>query len=499
MRRGDYRQPEFLDYFVGREVELGRLENSLDRASECPGRLLVLCGESGVGKSRLAKEFSTRAAARDARVFWARWNARGTRHLSVFRVNARSDNTEVATLEVTLTEGDILGAGTRLREFARDLIAAIPRDSQSASAAVSHDARRRDSGTHSLVLIFDDLRTSDKLSFPLLRTLARELLETPSMILAVYDDAEVFGIQEFAEALGAIVAPADRITLRHLTEAEVARVVAHAVGRVAEPDALAAVYRITQGDPGAVKRVLPMLRTRENERLAKHAQERSAAQPMTELEAKSTPDNRTRRLIAREADYWTLVFGSRLLRLRHVKGLTYLSHLLLNPGQYFHVLDLVALEQMRAGQIAIDRNLNSDSMRQMLAGLRHDSGPVLDHQARLAYARRLRELTEELEHASQCNDAGAIERLREEQAFLMRELTQSSGLGGRSRSTNSPAERARVSVTHAIRSVIRKVRTQDADLAHHLSIAVRTGMFCSYVPDHPTEQPWQGTLEATSS
>lgn len=499
MRRGDYRQPEFLDYFVGREVELGLLENALDGAFLQPARLVLLSGEPGVGKSRLAREFSTRAEARGACVFWARWNTRGTRRLGIFGSDSRTGECDVRVFEVTLSEDEILGEGTRLCEIARSLIARLAHGPQVASRAAFPEVQRGGTAPQPLVLILDDLKSTDRLSFPLLRGLARELREAPALILAVYDDSGVFAAVECAETLGAIVANTDRITLQQLTPGEVARVVAHAVGRPAEPEALSAVYRITRGDPSAVNRVLPMLRMREQESIAKRTRRRSTSERPAEPKPEPASDSRGRRLIAREADYWTLVFSDRVLRLRHVKGLTYLSHLLLNPGQYVHVLDLVTLEQMPAGQIALDIKADSNSMRQILAGLRNDSGPMLDQRARLAYVRRLRELNGELEQASLSNDAGAIERLREEQYFLMRELTQSTGLGGRGRNTNSPAERARVSVTHAIRSVIRKVRRQDADLAHHLSIAVRTGMFCAYVPDHAAEQRWRCASEAASS
>lgn len=55
------------------------------------------------------------------------------------------------------------------------------------------------------------------------------------------------------------------------------------------------------------------------------------------------------------------------------------------------------------------------------------------------------------------------------------------GLGGRDRVMGVVAERARASVTKAIRSAIRMIGRQDATL---LSRTIRTGTFCAYEPIH---------------
>src|SRR5829696_6555531 len=46
----------------------------------------------------------------------------------------------------------------------------------------------------------------------------------------------------------------------------------------------------------------------------------------------------------REGDYWSVVFEGRTVRVRDLKGMRYLAHLLAHPGREFHVLDLVAAE-----------------------------------------------------------------------------------------------------------------------------------------------------------
>src|SRR5438067_3219183 len=64
--------------FVGREAELGALMVGLDDAFAGRGRLFLLVGEPGIGKSRLAEELMVNARARGARILVGRcWEAGG--------------------------------------------------------------------------------------------------------------------------------------------------------------------------------------------------------------------------------------------------------------------------------------------------------------------------------------------------------------------------------------------------------------------------------------
>src|SRR5262249_55174534 len=64
--------PDARDLFVGREAELGRLVRALDRAIAHDGRLVLLVGEPGIGKTRVARELAIRAGALGVAVRWGR-------------------------------------------------------------------------------------------------------------------------------------------------------------------------------------------------------------------------------------------------------------------------------------------------------------------------------------------------------------------------------------------------------------------------------------------
>ena len=64
--------------FVGRDRQLDMMLRALDDAVSGQGRVVLLGGEPGIGKTRLAEEFAGHAAALGADVVWGRsWEAGG--------------------------------------------------------------------------------------------------------------------------------------------------------------------------------------------------------------------------------------------------------------------------------------------------------------------------------------------------------------------------------------------------------------------------------------
>jgi hypothetical protein len=184
----------------------------------------------------------------------------------------------------------------------------------------------------------------------------------------------------------------------------------------------------------------------------------------------------------REGQYWTVAYEGRTARLHDLRGLRYIADLLASPGREFHALELLTAHTSSGAREAGVHELDGASSAV--------SEPILDARAKEEYRRRLRDLAEELEEARSWHDAGRVSKLEAEVDAISDELRRSVGLGGRDRQMLSPAERARVSVTKAIKASIRAVEQECPAMGAHLEAAIRTGRFCSYAPPGQVPPRW---------
>jgi tetratricopeptide (TPR) repeat protein len=185
-----------------------------------------------------------------------------------------------------------------------------------------------------------------------------------------------------------------------------------------------------------------------------------------------------------QGDYWSVSFEGHTVAVRDLKGLHYLARLLADPGREFHVLDLVASGgDPAATAVTTDPELTPSDWG--------DSGPLLDARAKSVYRRRLAEIEEDLDDARQTRDTGRAAQAEAEREFLMAELSRAVGLGGRDRRAGSASERARVSVTRAIRHALSRIRQHHPPLGEHLDQAIRTGTYCVYLPDSRITPGWK--------
>src|SRR6266498_1363890 len=146
------------------------------------------------------------------------------------------------------------------------------------------------------------------------------------------------------------------------------------------------------------------------------------------------------------------------------------------PGRELHVLDLVAAQPA-----------DDDSARPPGG----DAGSILDPEAKAQYRARLDELDEELRDAERANDRERAARATNERDAVAHELAAAVGLGGRDRKAASDAERARVNVTRAIKAALDRIGEHSPALGRHLEATLRTGQFCSYVPDPRVLVRWE--------
>jgi len=105
---------------------------------------------------------------------------------------------------------------------------------------------------------------------------------------------------------------------------------------------------------------------------------------------------------------------------------------------------------------------------------------VIDARARSEYKARLAEITADLEAAEGMADAGRTAALRREKELLESELLAALGVGGKTRSSGSASERARVNVQRRLKDAIARVAEVDPAAGAYLDKAVRTGTYCRF-------------------
>jgi hypothetical protein len=162
---------------------------------------------------------------------------------------------------------------------------------------------------------------------------------------------------------------------------------------------------------------------------------------------------------------WRLSRGGQTLVLKDWRGMGMLARLLEHPGLEIHALELVSGD---APDEVEDRG---------------DAGELLDEKAKLAYRRRIEQLSERIEDAEERGDALNAERARTELEALSRELSRAVGLGGRARRAGSAAERARVTAQRRVREAIKRIAELDPEVGAILERTIRTGTFCAFEPN----------------
>ena len=187
----------------------------------------------------------------------------------------------------------------------------------------------------------------------------------------------------------------------------------------------------------------------------------------------------------REGDYWLVEFEGLAVRLHDAKGFRYLARLFAEAGRELHALDLVASEREREAQTIPERD---DAL-----AISHDmdAGVLLDAKAKAAYRRRLAEIEDDIDQAQLLGDGERAAQAQAEREFLARELSRAVGLDGRDRRAGSSAERARASVTRAIRQTMVRITEHHPVLGEHLRRTIRTGTYCRYLPDARVPTTWK--------
>lgn len=228
---------------VGRDAALAMAGSALSGALAGAGRLLLVGGEPGIGKTALARAVADQARRAGAEVVWSACPPAGGPAYWIWTQVLRDlavSHPVPAAAERLLGRADARPpADGPVERF--ELHDAVTR-------AVGDAARRLP-----LVIVLDDLHWADDPSLDLLDAVARGVGSRPVLMLGTYRDVEA------AEPLHRLAASADGLTLGGLDTAAVLGLVTTITGTAPDADEAELLRTRTGGNPLFVREIARLL------------------------------------------------------------------------------------------------------------------------------------------------------------------------------------------------------------------------------------------------
>lgn len=264
--------PAFLETlgtpFVAREEEIERLRAAWKLAQTGQRGLAFVCGEPGIGKTRLAAQFARGAHDDGATVLFGRCDEEVVVPYQPFVEALRQYVTSSVPGDLRVHLG---ASGAELVRLVPDLAERVPGLSEAARGEPETERYRLFEAVTSLVanisldapvvLILDDLHWADKPTLLLLRHIVRSPQRANLLILGTYREMELGRTHPLAEALDELRREQgfERIALEGFDENEIAEWLSSAGGtgvgrrgfRLAQ-----ALHQATEGNPFFVREVV---------------------------------------------------------------------------------------------------------------------------------------------------------------------------------------------------------------------------------------------------
>jgi len=246
--------------FVGRRRELQLLHDALGAALAGRGRVVVLSGEAGIGKTRLAQEVATLALRRGMLALWGRcleepgappllpWTRAMQACLRACRderLPALLGRDAAAAIEIAPELAERLPPGTAV-----PMIGEGDQARFRLFAAVAHFWRQV-AVLRPLLLIFDNLHWADASSLRLLNFLAQDIGESRMLLLGSCREEALSRQHPLTATLAELLNTPRfcRLPLQGLSLEETERLVMAASAAVPPPAIMAAIHRRTEGHP----------------------------------------------------------------------------------------------------------------------------------------------------------------------------------------------------------------------------------------------------------
>lgn len=256
------RRPSAL--FIGRKPELVQLKTALQAARKGFGRVVLLAGSGGIGKTSLARQLAQHAEQEGTTVLWGRcleeagappywpWRQLIRSHL---RSGIASDAVSILGSGLQDIAGIVPEVAERFNVQADRGAAGDPAQASTQGRFRLFDAVagfwRRAAQRAPLLLIFEDLHWADATSLRLFGFLANELGDMALLVVGTYRDTEVSRQHPLFETLADLMrsASCQRIELKGLSVGETGEMTAAASDGTASARLIDALYARTEGHP----------------------------------------------------------------------------------------------------------------------------------------------------------------------------------------------------------------------------------------------------------
>jgi len=258
--------------FVGRQREMGELKAALEDALSGQGRLVMLVGEPGIGKTRTAQELASHAQTIGAQVLWG-WcyEAEGAPPfwpwVQPLRAYVQQRDPDQLRSQMGLGAADIAQIIPEVREKLPGLEPPPTLEPEQARFRLFDSITtflRNAAQTQPLVLVLDDLQWADKPSLLLLQFLARQLVGSCLLVLGCYRDVELSRQHPLSETLALLSREPvfQRKLLRGLSQEETWRFIQATAGMQPAARLTVTIYEHTEGNPFFVAEVIRFLAER---------------------------------------------------------------------------------------------------------------------------------------------------------------------------------------------------------------------------------------------
>jgi predicted ATPase len=254
--------------FVGRDREVAELLAGLEDAIDGRGRLFLIVGEPGIGKTWLVEHLAWRASAQGICVYRGRcWEGGGAPPFWPWGqvIGALAEDHDDQTI------ASWLGAGTaHVAQLVPGLAGRLGTTAVPEVASREPDAARfylfeavtglfrRAASAQPMLLVFDDLHAADEPSRLLLEFLARQLRGVRLLVVGTFRDVEA-ARSGTGDAMGRLVREGQLINLRGLGRDDVKDLIEIHSGVVPSPAQVAAVHERTEGNPLFVREIVRLL------------------------------------------------------------------------------------------------------------------------------------------------------------------------------------------------------------------------------------------------